>query len=891
MRRDIVKMLEGEKDITNAIVLTHNIDFVFIQSVVLPALRRCGNPTLTIFADAQCAVESYQNQHMALDSLGTRFRVVPVAVRPGFRFHPKAILLSGQQKAVLMVGSGNLTFGGWRENAEAWCRFDNEIDGTAPFAAFWRYLESVVGLTPLRDCLTAEVNECFEPQLRTWARGMAAPDGLFGRPGTSASLLEQMRAALTGKSIKSLLVNSPYFDDNGLALMKLGAEFNVRPKVAVQRRRSGLRAETAKGLADQLELTTVNFQHRTKGDNTRTAFIHAKWYAFEHEDSVSVFLGSANCSQAALTIPGSAGNAELMALINLSKEEFELEFTAELEFIDGDPELTSGAEPNEEKSSGMPKLYLSAARLDQGCLQVAYSVSEGITLQELVADGITTEFSVAEPGVMVAQGVSPKCRQVYLQGSTGSEVIKSNLLWVDHEQALSTTARSRSVVDAVRAKVQSQNWNIGAWADIANVFFRNLQYMPSRMTTTQVRGVGTGNPNQEQRLYTAQDVFSDTYRLPTINQVMGGMGIGADDRVTSLRQLLLRWFGHKEEEVPEPVPGNPEPEPGDGGDGGDNGDGTEVVDVPEKFPVRKPSETAPKLVPEIRASDRRRALEMLNKVTDEMSSESYLSERQLETMSVDIQFASVLFRTALCESWITEDEFFNSTHKIWSSLFFTSRPDPCAGWLEYRFRKCEDPEDFVARMASSKLTAALAAWAFAVPDTMSSPEHVRFFLAQVLSVARLPWLWEFKDGDEIAKELQDLLVSSTDIKSDTFWKLIESKWVDMMRCGHALKQFESALSGKSPFEMKGQIVQTIVQKGELLWQGVAGICVATEVFDRSIQGAKTPILFLQKSAGSGVVVADFAIPFNALLVAGMIPLADAPRTTLMAMLDDVAAGL
>jgi len=889
MRRDIVKMLEGEKDITNAIVLTHNIDFVFIQSVVLPALRRCGNPTLTIFADAQCAVESYQHQHMALDSLGTRFRVVPVAMRPGFRFHPKAILLSGQQKAVLLVGSGNLTFGGWRENAEAWCRFDNEIDGTAPFAAFWRYLENVVDLTPLRDCLTAEVNECFEPQMRTWAREMAAPDGLFGRPGTSVSLLEQMRAALTGKSIKGLLINSPYFDDNGLALLKLGAEFNVRPKVAVQRRRSGLRAETAKGLAERLELTTVNFQHRTKDDNTRTAFIHAKWYAFEHEDSVSVFLGSANCSQAALTIPGSAGNAELMALISLTKEEFESQFTAELEFIDGDPELTSGDEPADQNSSGIPKLYLSAARLDQGCLQVAYSVSEGITLQELVADGVMTEFSVAEPGVMVAHGVASKCRQVYLQGSIGSEVIKSNLLWVDHEQALSTTARSRSVVDAVRAKVQSQNWNIGAWADIANVFFRNLQYMPSRMATTQMRGTQTGNPDQEPRLYTAQDVFSDTYGLPTINQVMGGMGFGADDRVTSLRQLLLRWFGHKEEDVLEPVPGNPESEPEDGGD---DGDGNEVIDVPEKFPpVTKPSGIAPKPVQEVRASDRRRALEMLNKVTDEMSSENYLSERQLETMSVDIQFASVLFRTALCESWITEEEFFNSTHKIWSSLFFTSRPDPCAGWLEYRFRMCDDQKDFVARMASSKLTAALAAWAFAVSDKVSSPEHVRFFLAQVLSVARLPWLWEFKDGDEIAKELQDLLVSSTDIKSDTFWTLIESKWVDMMRRGHALKQFESALAGKSPVDMKGRILQTIVQKGELLWQGVAGICVATEVFDRSIQGAKTPILFLQKSDGSGVVVANFAIPINALLVDGTIPLADAPRTTLMAMLDDVATGL
>lgn len=879
MRQDIVKMIEGEKDITNAVVLTHNIDFVFIQSVVLPALRRCGHPTLTIFADAQCAVESYQHQHMVLDSLGTRFRVVPVAMRPGFRFHPKAVLLSSQKKGVLLVGSGNLTFGGWRENAEAWCRFDSDNDETASFAAFLKYLESIVGLTALRDCLTAEVNECFEPQLRPWARDMAAPAGLFGRPGTGGSLLEQMKAALAEKTVKGLLVNSPYFDDNGKALQELGANFNVRPKVAVQRKRSGLRAETAKELAEQIGLTTVTFQHRTHDNKTRDAFIHAKWYAFEHEDSVSVFLGSANCSQAALTIPGSVGNAELMALIELSKEEFEAQFTAELEFLDEDPQLLSGSDPEKQDSGCMPKLYLSAARLDQGCLQIAYSASDGVTLQELIADNMKLDFSVVEPGVMVAYGVSSQCRHIFMQGCIGAEAVRSNLLWVDHEQALSTTARSRSVADAVRAKVQSQNWNIGAWSDIANVFFKNLQYMPARMVTGRPQGARTENTDTGQRLYTAQDVFSDSYGLPSFNRIMGGLGFGADDRVTSLRQLLLRWFGHKDEESVEPTPVEPSSD-----------DDDDVVDVPEKFPAHpKPSETIRKVVLEIKESDRRRALEMLNKVTDEMSSEKYLTERQLETVSVDIQFASVLLRTALSESWITEEEFFNSTHKIWSALFFTSRPNPCVGWLEYRFSTTDNQEDFISRLTSPKLTAALAAWAFAVPVRITTPEHVRFFLAQVLSVARLPWLWEYSNGEEIAKELRDILVSSTDIKSDKFWASIESKWVVMMRQGYALNQFESALSQRTPAELKERITQSIVKKGELLWQGSAGICVAAEGVDRSTPGAKVQILYLQKSSGTGVIVAGFTIPIKALLIDGIVDVHEASKKVLLEMLDDMVA--
>jgi hypothetical protein len=140
MRQDLITLLRREQDVTNAIILTHNIDFLFLQSVVFSTLKRCGYPTLTVFADAQCAAETFSSQAPLLDGLGVRYRVVPVAMPLGFRFHPKAVLLSGTAKATLFVGSGNLTFGGWRDNAEMWVRFDSDTDGTGAFVAFQHYL-------------------------------------------------------------------------------------------------------------------------------------------------------------------------------------------------------------------------------------------------------------------------------------------------------------------------------------------------------------------------------------------------------------------------------------------------------------------------------------------------------------------------------------------------------------------------------------------------------------------------------------------------------------------------------------------------------------------------------------------------------------------------------
>jgi hypothetical protein len=52
MRRNVLNWLSQQfTDATHAVVLTHNIDFLFVQSVLVPRLRWAGNPRLTIFAD------------------------------------------------------------------------------------------------------------------------------------------------------------------------------------------------------------------------------------------------------------------------------------------------------------------------------------------------------------------------------------------------------------------------------------------------------------------------------------------------------------------------------------------------------------------------------------------------------------------------------------------------------------------------------------------------------------------------------------------------------------------------------------------------------------------------------------------------------------------------
>ena len=62
------------------------------------------------------------------------------------------------------------------------------------------------------------------------------------------------------------------------------------------------------------------------------------------KERVTVLLGSANCSKAAWTIRDNRGNAELVAIKEMSKKEFEQHILQELHIADEPPALQSHQE-------------------------------------------------------------------------------------------------------------------------------------------------------------------------------------------------------------------------------------------------------------------------------------------------------------------------------------------------------------------------------------------------------------------------------------------------------------------------------------------------------------------------------------------------------------------
>src|ERR1700676_3403025 len=96
-------------------ITTYALSLSFFEAVILDALIRAGGREAMILADIDGVRASLSEQ--GAQRVGKDYEVEPVSVSSGV-FHPKISVLSGENECHLLVGSGNLTFGGWGGNYE-----------------------------------------------------------------------------------------------------------------------------------------------------------------------------------------------------------------------------------------------------------------------------------------------------------------------------------------------------------------------------------------------------------------------------------------------------------------------------------------------------------------------------------------------------------------------------------------------------------------------------------------------------------------------------------------------------------------------------------------------------------------------------------------------------
>lgn len=100
-----------DRQATDALFLTYNVDLAFLEARLLGLCHAAG-AAVTVIADADTWSPDVRSVRLA----GRYYHVGLVAT--AHAFHPKLALLAGPDRVVAIIGSGNLTLGGWQYNAE-----------------------------------------------------------------------------------------------------------------------------------------------------------------------------------------------------------------------------------------------------------------------------------------------------------------------------------------------------------------------------------------------------------------------------------------------------------------------------------------------------------------------------------------------------------------------------------------------------------------------------------------------------------------------------------------------------------------------------------------------------------------------------------------------------
>lgn len=852
MRRNVLDWLTGEvKKATQAIVLTHNIDFLFVQSVLARKLRQVGNPKLTIFADAMCAAQSFAGQHMLLDGLGVRYRVVPVELGAGRRFHPKALLLGGPDRAALAIGSGNLTHGGMAANHEAWVFAVSDGEGAPLIAAFRQYLESLLSALPLAESLREEVDLLFDPT-QTWVSELPPANGLASSPA-SVSIFDQIAHRATG-NVRSVTVLAPYHDDEGAALGRIAERFPVPVTCLMQSGREGLSKSAATGLPSNVKLKSVDCI-----ESHRPSFIHAKVIALYRDGDIVMAVGSANCSRAGLLADAPTwGNAEFMAIDTVDHAMGEA-FFSELVVGNEAPTLPDHPLSDDWETIDHPPLRILAARHVGGRLSVAYNFTGDVTELLVVAGGGSTPAETVDREHRLATFLLPmRPRTVVVRGRTSTgEWLESSEIWVDDDSSLAAPASFRRFFGGMQGYGSDFGDTAGAFQGILELFrdyLRDPEAKRRRLRSSK-RSEPPSGP------YDPEKVFSGEFERSASTGTVDPMTAST----TSVLAIIEALFAVNRE-----VGGVPAPPSDDGESENEAADPAAAKADPIRKCLIEPEEKTNKQL------DR-----ALRNMVQTLCEPEFVEARSPGLLGADIALAAILLVKGLADGRLSVDNFRRSTRELWATFFFGEGAMEGAGALQRRLDRMSEPsnrEAFEAAMVTPRLSAALAIWAIAewnAADDASS----WFRLSAADLYVRHPWLFMATDPEVVATEIRNM--SEALLPSNERLAAVRT-WVELVRAGEALRILLRALKETSRDELTAAVKSTSVGVSDLVWVN-GRLAFPCKTYSRA-KGVKAHVNVVGEQSPAHYV-ASFLLPVRELVESGVLNLPAAGKDLMLGHVD------
>lgn len=203
----------ADRQAREALFCTFNADLGYFERAVLGVTQSTG-ARATVIGDAWVS----DPDPRAARNAGTRYVHGLAAPRARGAFHPKVTVIAGPERAVVAVGSGNLSPGGWHLNAETWTIATADAEHcpliVREVAAWLRTLEGVCAITPIA---VAGINRTATQLEQLAAAGSVVDTGHRLVHTSNSALIDQ----LPGGDVDQLLLYAPFYDERAEGVREL----------------------------------------------------------------------------------------------------------------------------------------------------------------------------------------------------------------------------------------------------------------------------------------------------------------------------------------------------------------------------------------------------------------------------------------------------------------------------------------------------------------------------------------------------------------------------------------------------------------------------------------------------------------------------------------------
>ncbi len=400
----------ADRQAREALFCTFNADLGYFERAVLGVTQSAG-ARVTVIGDGRIS----DPDPRAARNAGTRYVHGLAVTRAGAAFHPKVTVITGPDRAVVAVGSGNLSPGGWHLNQETWTIATASREGCpaiVPQVAAW--------LRALPDvCVVA-------PQA---AKGIGRTAALLEKLAAAAAVIETGHrivhtntAPIIGQlpdgDVARLLLYAPFHDEQGAAVRQLIERLRPeRVTLAVQSDgRTVIQPDALRGV-----LASLDIQFDVVEDAGKR-YRHGKLVeAVRPDGSRWTLTGSPNLSARALLLPASeGGNIEVGVVTESAGSIFAFPDAKAVELSQVPAVRIAGAAAGRDAGGA---ILLAAARAEEG-LEVIFS--KVITEQVRVLVSVRDEFdSWAEAGVVPPGQASHVLAGVNLPGGSRVRAVQA----------------------------------------------------------------------------------------------------------------------------------------------------------------------------------------------------------------------------------------------------------------------------------------------------------------------------------------------------------------------------------------------------------------------------------------------------------------------------------